>query len=100
MLVMTGGSVTGPGAPAECQPTTLMPSFTAFSITGACSCASTVPRMMPSGFSAIAWFSAEVRCATEPWPSRMRKSQPITFAASCAPSPTPCAPPLRWSAET
>src|SRR5688500_3020108 len=56
--------------------------------------------MIPSGFSAIAWFSAVVRPCTEPWPSRIRKSHPMTFAASCAPSPAPCAPPFRWSEET
>ena len=30
----------------------------------------------------------------------MRKSQPSALAASAAPSPAPCAPPLRWSVET
>ena len=54
-----------------------MPAATACSIIGACSAASIVPRMMPSGFSAIAWVSAEARAGTEPWPSRMRKSQPM-----------------------
>ena len=50
---------------------------------------------IPRGQGSIAWFSAVVRPCTDPWPSRMRKSQPIAFAASCAPSPAPCGPPLR-----
>ena len=46
---------------------------------GACSRASIVPRMMPSGCSAIAWVSAEARVDGAPWPSRRRNSQPIAF---------------------
>ncbi len=53
-LVITGCPWTGPGAAAACQPTTLMPSVAAFWIAGACSSVSTLPRMMASGFSAIA----------------------------------------------
>jgi hypothetical protein len=53
-LVKTGGSLIGPGVGAMCQPTILMPSIATRRMTGACSCVSTLPRMMPSGFSAIA----------------------------------------------
>src|SRR6185503_7604554 len=99
-LVNTGGSVTGPGVGPMCHPTILIPSIAARRITGACSEVSTLPRMMPSGLSAIAWLSAVVRPCTDPWPSRIRKSQPMTPAASCAPSPAPCGPPFRWSGDT
>src|ERR1700730_15947973 len=60
MLVNTPGTASIlPGPGPECQPTTLMPAAIACSMIGACSAASIVPRMMPSGFSAIAWVSAE-----------------------------------------
>jgi hypothetical protein len=95
MLVKTSGTASIlPGAGPACQPTTLIPAATACWMIGACSAASMVPRMMPSGLSAIACVSAEVRAGTEPCPSRTRNSQPITLAASCAPSPTPLAPPF------
>ena len=90
MLVITPGAPSiAPGAPPECQPTTLMPWATACSTSGACSRASTAPRMMPSGCSAMACDSAEARVEGAPWPSSRRNSQPIASAASLAPSPTP-----------
>ena len=90
MLVITPGTPSiGPGAPPECQPTTLMPCATACSISGACSRASIVPRMIPAGWRAMAWVSAEARVDGAPCPSSSRNSQPIASAASFAPSPTP-----------
>ena len=100
MLVKTGSLSLGPGLAKECQPTTTMCCLDAASTAAACSVASMAPRMMASGLSAIAWLSASERPETVPWPSSSRNFQPTSFAASATPSPTPRAPPLRWSVDT
>ena len=96
MLVKTSGLASIlPGPGPACQPTTLMPAFgrlfdhrRLFLGVGA-----GVDDAV--GLHRDRLCHAEVRPGTVPCPSRMRNSQPIALAASAAPSPTPCAPPLR-----
>jgi hypothetical protein len=94
------GLAIGPGCGLTFQPTTLIPALSACSMKGADCVASSPPRTMPAGFSAIASDRAAFCPAAVPLPSSRRKRQPIAFAAARTASPTPRAPPFDWFDET